>query len=264
VPDLLKLAQERSAKGERTIVTTLTKRLSEDLASYLSAQGLKCRYMHSEIETLDRVEILKDLRVGEYDVLVGVNLLREGLDLPEVSLVAIMDADKAGFLRSPTSLIQQIGRAARNLNGSVILYADAVTPAMAQAMQESSRRRIKQLAFNQEHGITPYTVQKAIRHGIELELKANRTQRAALRAEPKEFERAEIIADYEKQMLEAAQNLDFEKAAQLRDRVKQIKDTPDIGGKIRIDDGDEEDDNKPKPGTPGTRPSKKRRPKRSV
>ena len=264
VPDLLKLAQERSAKGERTIVTTLTKRLSEDLASYLSAQGLKCRYMHSEIETLDRVEILKDLRVGEYDVLVGVNLLREGLDLPEVSLVAIMDADKAGFLRSPTSLIQQIGRAARNLNGSVILYADAVTPAMAQAMQESSRRRVKQLAFNQEHGITPFTVQKAIRHGIELELKANRTQRAALRAEPKEFERAEIIADLEKQMLEAAQNLDFEKAAQLRDRVKQIKDTPDIGGKIRIDDGDEEDDNKPKPGTPGTRPSKKRRPKRSV
>src|SRR5204862_2131629 len=175
VPHLLGAIKERTEKGERVLVTALTKRLAEDLSAYIQEAGIRGRYLHSEIQTLERVEILQDLRKGDFDVLVGINLLREGLDLPEVSLVAILDADKAGFLRSETSLIQTIGRAARNVNAKVILYADSITPAMRKAMDETARRRVMQLQFNQERGITPQTIKKSIRSGIESEMKARRT-----------------------------------------------------------------------------------------
>ncbi len=251
VPDLIKAAQERAAKGQRTLVTTLTKRLAEDLATFLEQSGLKSRYMHSEIQTLDRVEILRELREGQYDVLVGVNLLREGLDLPEVALVAIMDADKTGFLRSATSLIQQIGRAARNIDAQVILYADTVTPAMARAMDETQRRRARQLAFNEEHGITPKTIVKEIRRGIELEVKAQRTVRDAVGVkEEGEFDREAFIAELEKEMIAAAEGLLFEKAALLRDRIKELKAAPQIGA---VSELDPERKVGPKPGTPGSR-----------
>jgi excinuclease ABC subunit B len=259
VPDLLVRARERSAAGERTLVTTLTKRLAEDLASYLNTEGLSCRYLHSDIETLDRVQILRELREGQFDILIGVNLLREGLDLPEVSLVAIMDADKTGFLRSATSLIQQIGRAARNVNATVILYGDTVSPAMQSAIEETNRRRAIQLAYNEKHGIEPKTVKKAIRMGLELELRARKTAREALAGEgpegEQEYDRAELISEYEKQMLEAANALEFEKAAHLRDKVKEIKAAPDIG-KVKASSSRPR---KPKPGTPGTKVIKKRK-----
>jgi excinuclease ABC subunit B len=255
VPHLMRLAQERAARGERTLVTTLTKRLAEDLASYLSDQGLKCRYMHSDIETLDRIEILRDLRAGQYDVLIGVNLLREGLDLPEVSLVAIMDADKAGFLRSATSLIQQIGRSARHINATVILYADTVTPAMRQAIDETTRRRERQLAYNAEHGITPQSIHKEIRRSIELEVKAHQTARAVVAADEGQYGRIELLAELEKQMLAAAEGLEFERAAALRDRIRQIKDAPQLEGPAVAPVAPPG----PPPGTPGTRPVKKRK-----
>ncbi len=223
VPDLIERCQERAARGERVLVTALTKRLCEQLAGYLDERGLRVRYLHSEIETLERMEILNDLRTGQFDVLVGVNLLREGLDLPEVSLVCILDADKEGFLRSPTSLIQQMGRAARNVNATVIMYADKVTPAMDAAIKETERRRAKQLAYNKEHGITPASVQKAIRRGLEMTLKARRTARAAVRETEESFEIDEMIRMLEAEMLEAAQNLRFEEAARLRDQVKMLK-----------------------------------------
>ncbi|MEM6854498.1 MAG: excinuclease ABC subunit UvrB [Planctomycetota bacterium] len=249
VPDLLKMIQERTAKGERTIVTCLTKRLSEDLASYLSDNEIQCRYLHSEVETLDRVVILRELREGEFDVLVGVNLLREGLDLPEVSLVAIMDADKTGFLRSGTSLIQQIGRAARNENAFVVMYADEVTPAMKEAIDETNRRRALQLAYNEKHGITPKTIKKAIRRGIEMELRARKTAQEALSGDDKEYDRAELLQELEAQMLEAAQALEFEKAASIRDKVKEIKAAPAMT-KVKLS----KKKSKPKPGTPGLKP----------
>jgi excinuclease ABC subunit B len=257
VPDLVELAKARTATGERTLVTTLTKRLAEDLSAYLAEQDLSCRYLHSEIQTLDRVTILRELREGKFDVLVGVNLLREGLDLPEVSLVAIMDADKTGFLRSATSMIQQIGRAARNVNATVILYADVVTPAMQQAIEETNRRRSRQVAFNTEHNITPTTIKKEIRRGIELELRAYQTVREAVGAEEEEFDREELIAELEKQMYDAAESLEFEKAAKLRDKVKQIKASPRMGKVKKTEvEGDE-----PAPGAPGTRPKRKRKSK---
>jgi excinuclease ABC subunit B len=252
VPDLLKMVQERVEKGERTLVTTLTKRLAEDLASYLDDQDIKCRYLHSEVDTLDRVVILRELREGEFDVLVGVNLLREGLDLPEVSLVAVMDADKTGFLRSGTSLIQQIGRAARNENAFVVMYADEVTPAMQEAIDETDRRRTKQVAYNAAHGITPRTIKKAIRRGIELELRARKTAKAALSGDEKEYDRAELLAELEKQMLEAAQSLEFEKAASIRDKVKEIKAAPAMT-KVTLS----KKKSKPKPGTPGVKPARR-------
>ncbi|MEM7680480.1 MAG: excinuclease ABC subunit UvrB [Planctomycetota bacterium] len=257
VPDLLERIRAVTAAGERTLVTTLTKRLAEDLASYLHDQGVKCRYLHSEVETLDRVVILRELREGQFDVLVGVNLLREGLDLPEVSFVAIMDADKTGFLRSPTSLIQQIGRAARNEHAKVALYADEVTPAMKAAIDETERRRAKQLAYNAEHGITPQTVRKAIRRGIELELRAKQTSRKAAGADDKEYDKAELVAELEEAMFQAAQNLEFEKAARLRDQVAEVKAAPDLG-KVKRYQGDA-GESKTKPGTPGVRPKRRKK-----
>ncbi|MCC6679582.1 MAG: excinuclease ABC subunit UvrB [Phycisphaeraceae bacterium] len=253
VSDLIELVKQTAARGERSLVTTLTKRLAEDLATFMSEADISCRYLHSEIDTLERVRILRELREGQFDVLVGVNLLREGLDLPEVSVVAILDADKAGFLRSATSLIQQIGRAARNVNAFVVLYADTVTPAMQEAIDETNRRRAKQIAFNEEHGITPRTVQKAIRRGIELELKARRTAREALAADEGEYDAAELIAQFTQQMLEAAEALEFERAADLRDRIRQLQAQPQTGRPSRPD--------KPRPGAPGKRVirSRKRR-----
>ena len=223
VPDLIERCIKRAAAGERVIVTALTKRLCEDLTNYLHEQGLRVRYLHSEIETLERIEILTDLRKGDFDVLVGVNLLREGLDLPEVSLVAILDADKEGFLRSATSLIQQIGRAARNVNASVVMYADTMTPSMSAAIEETDRRRAKQQAYNAAHGITPRTIVKAIRRGMELEVRANRTAREAVKREEEDFEAGELVRMLEEEMLDAAGKMEFEKAARLRDQAAALK-----------------------------------------
>jgi excinuclease ABC subunit B len=228
VPHLLAAIKERVEKGERVLVTTLTKRLAEDLSAYIQEAGIRGRYLHSEIQTLERVEILSDLRRGDFDVLVGINLLREGLDLPEVSMVAILDADKAGFLRSETSLIQTIGRAARNVNAKVILYADTVTPAMQKAIDETTRRRAIQLQYNREHGITPQTVKKAIRSGLESEVKARKVAQEAIRANDALYDQTEIIRLLEQEMLEAAQNLEFERAAQLRDKINEMKGAPTI------------------------------------
>ncbi|MBN2561579.1 MAG: excinuclease ABC subunit UvrB [Phycisphaerae bacterium] len=228
VPDLLHQIQARAAAGERTLVTTLTKRLAEDLSSYIQQAGIKGSYLHSEIDTIERVRILRELRGGTYDTVVGVNLLREGLDLPEVSLVAILDADKQGFLRSATSLIQTIGRCARHVNAEVYLYADKVTPAMQQAIDETNRRRELQERYNKEHGITPETIKKAIRKGLEEQIGARKTARNAIRASEESYDLTESIADLEKEMFAAAEILDFEKAAKLRDRIKALKESPTL------------------------------------
>ena len=228
VPDLLEQCQQRVSAGQRVLITTLTKRLAEDLSRYIQQAGLRGRYLHSEIDTLERVEILRDLRLGKFDVLVGVNLLREGLDLPEVSLVAILDADKEGFLRSATSLIQMIGRCARNVDAHVILYADRVTAAMEQAIGETDRRRVVQLQYNAEHGITPDTVRKAIRTGLMGEVAAMRRVREAVHEEEGDYDRDELIRQLEQEMLQAAEELDFERAAALRDHIKELKDSPEL------------------------------------
>jgi len=228
VADLLQEIGGRVQAGERTLITALTKRLAEDLSEYIRGQGHRCMYLHSEIDTLERVDILRDLRMGKFDVLVGVNLLREGLDLPEVSLVAILDADKEGFLRSATSLVQTIGRCARNVNARVFLYADRVTAAMQQAIDETSRRRALQTEYNQAHGITPQTVRKAIRTALADQLRARDVARQAIRAGEDEFDRTELVSELEAEMLAAAEALEFEKAARLRDRIAELKDeTPD-------------------------------------
>ena len=221
VEDLLGLIRKRAERDERVLVTTLTKQMSEDLTEYFISHGLKARYMHSDIDTLERQEIIRDLRLGHFDVLVGINLLREGLDLPEVSLVAILDADKPGFLRSERSLIQTIGRAARNVNGEVYLYGDTITPAMDFAVKETNRRRALQEAYNLEHGITPTTISKSIRKVI-------RGEEQAPELEPTtEFtSRDEILAritDLELDMWQASEAMDFEKAANLRDEIRQLE-----------------------------------------
>jgi excinuclease ABC subunit B len=230
VDDLMSEARKRIAVGERVLVTTLTKRMSEDLTDYLAEHGIKVRYLHSDIDTVERVEIIRDLRLGEFDVLVGINLLREGLDIPEVSLVAILDADKEGFLRSERALIQTIGRAARHLHGTAILYADRITDSMRRAMDETERRRNKQIAFNTEHGITPRGVQKRIRDMIDgvynvdaarLELKAAQTVAEYKILDEKALTKR--IKKLEKEMLDAARNLEFEKAAELRYHLKELK-----------------------------------------
>jgi len=231
VPHLLGQIRERAAVGERVLVTCLTKRLAEDLSAYLSEQKVLCKWLHSELDAFERVDLLRDLRQGKFEALVGVNLLREGLDLPEVSLVAILDADKEGFLRSETSLIQTIGRAARNVNAKVILYGDKVTESMRLAIEETRRRREVQEKYNQEHGITPETVKKHIRAGIESAVAAHREANAAVgREEESEYITEEFLNELEAEMLAAAENLEFERAAALRDRITQLRNS--VGKKV--------------------------------
>ncbi len=228
VPHLMGEVEKRVKINERVLVTTLTKRLAEDLSSYLAAKGFRCKYLHSDIETLERVEILRDLRLGEFDVLVGINLLREGLDLPEVSLVAILDADKEGFLRSETSLIQTIGRTARNVNAKVILYADRITPSMQKAIDETARRRTIQQKYNDENGITPETIKKEVRKSLAEQFKARKTAQQAVNLSESEYDKNELAAKIEQEMLEAAEKLDFERAAFLRDQLKELKEIPEL------------------------------------
>ena len=223
IDDLLDEIKARIAKNERTLVTTLTKKMAEDLSAYLAGAGIKCRYMHHDIGAIERMEIIRDLRLGEFDVLVGINLLREGLDLPEASLVAILDADKEGFLRSETSLIQTIGRAARNAEGMVIMYADNITPSMRAAIDETERRRRKQDEFNRAHGIVPKTIKKDVRDIIELSPEQDKAGRRKDGVRMTEAERREEIAKLEKKMREAAKMLEFEYAAVLRDQLIKLR-----------------------------------------
>ena len=225
VPHLLEQIRHRAAAGERILVTTLTKRLAEDLAEYFAQQNVRSKWLHSELDAFERVELLRDLRQGSFDVLVGVNLLREGLDLPEVSLVAILDADKEGFLRSETSLMQTIGRSARNINATVILYADTVTQSMQRAVEETRRRRKMQEQYNREHHITPETIRKSIRIGIEAEAAAHAASNAAVgRGDEAQYITEEYLSELESEMLAAAAALEFERAAALRDRIQQMRE----------------------------------------
>jgi excinuclease ABC subunit B len=228
IDDLVGEIHRRVERGERTLVTTLTKRFAEKLSDYLMELGVKVHYLHSEIDTLERVGILRDLRLGVFDVVVGINLLREGLDLPEVSLVAILDADKEGFLRSSTALIQTIGRAARHINGRVIMYADVITDSMRSAIDETNRRRAKQVAFNEAHGIQPVGIFKAVRDLTDQmaarsvsEPKGEYRARGAGGLPKSELQR--VIAELEQQMKTAAQNLEFEKAAVIRDQIYELR-----------------------------------------
>jgi excinuclease ABC subunit B len=223
VPALLNEVRKRAAVGERVLITALTKRLAEDLAHFLKEQGLRCKWLHSELDAFERVAILRELREGAFDALVGVNLLREGLDLPEVSMVCILDADKEGFLRSETSLIQTIGRAARHVNAEVVLYADKVTDSMRRALEETERRRTLQLAYNAEHGITPETIKKAIRAGIEEEIQARDEVRKAVGRDEVTDATEEYLNALEAEMLEAAEKLEFERAAALRDKIIELR-----------------------------------------
>ncbi|NQT20044.1 MAG: UvrB/UvrC motif-containing protein, partial [Planctomycetes bacterium] len=223
VEDLLKEMKALAERGERMLVTTLTKRLAEDLSEYFAEEGISSKYLHCEIETLERIEILRDLRLGKFDVLVGVNLLREGLDLPEVSMVAILDADREGFLRSETSLIQMIGRCARNVNAKVLLYAEDITKSMRKAIDETNRRREIQIKFNEEHNIQPQTIRKAIREGIEKEISESRYAYEAVGETEETYVSAEHVKELEEEMQAAAEGLEFERAAELRDRILKIK-----------------------------------------
>ncbi|MBM2834363.1 MAG: uvrB [Candidatus Brocadiaceae bacterium] len=228
VEDLLKQIKKRAQKKERVLVTTLTKRLAEDLSEYIKEEGLKGMYIHSEINAIERVTILRDLRLGKFDVLVGVNLLREGLDLPEVSLVAILDADKEGFLRSETSLIQTIGRTARNVNAEVILYADKITNSMKRAIDETDRRRELQIAYNKKHNITPTTIRKEIKKGIEDEVSSHKIVYESVAESEEEYVTQEFVNELEEEMLKAAESLEFERAAELRDRIQAIRSKNDM------------------------------------
>ena len=226
IDDLIGEINQRTARKERVLVTTLTKKMAEDLTTYLQGAGIRVRYMHHDIDTIERMEIIRDLRLGTFDVLVGINLLREGLDLPEVSLVAILDADKEGFLRSETSLIQTIGRAARNADGMVVMYADTVTPSMRRAIDETERRREKQDAFNRAHGIVPKTVVKSVRELLELSAASDEAASAQRQGRTKAMtkqEKAAEIARLEKAMKEAAKMLEFELAASLRDQIIELR-----------------------------------------
>ncbi|HEY1075042.1 MAG TPA: helicase-related protein, partial [Patescibacteria group bacterium] len=224
VAHLLENIKLRVAKNERTLVTTLTKKMAEDLSEYFIGQGLKVRYLHSDVDTIERIEILRDLRKGIFDVLVGVNLLREGLDLPEVSLVAILDADKEGFLRSERSLIQTIGRAARNVDGEVILYADVMTGSLQRAIQETERRRAIQIAYNEKHGITPQSIQREIVSIVNREIEGEETHK--LDQVEREMARGNldaVIKQKEREMKAAAKDLQFELAALLRDELGELR-----------------------------------------
>ena len=231
VDDLLEEIRVRAERNERVLVTTLTKRMAEDLSEYFTEIGVRCRYLHSEVETLDRIKILRDLRRGEFDVLIGINLLREGLDLPEVSLVAILDADKEGYLRSATSLIQTIGRCARHIAGRAILYADTRTGSMNQAISETNRRRDKQVSYNKENNITPESITKSVDMELARIVEADYVtvpfDEASLDAQAasikSEQQLAELLKQLEGQMREAAKKFEFEKAAQLRDRIRGLK-----------------------------------------
>jgi excinuclease ABC subunit B len=235
VDDLLEEIRTRAARGERILVTTLTKRMAEDLSEFLLTRGVRVRYMHSDIDSIERVEILRDLRLGVFDVLVGINLLREGLDLPEVSLVAVLDADKEGFLRSATSLIQTVGRAARNLNGRAILYADRMTRSMQHALDETERRRVVQAAYNEEHGIEPRSIVKSVE-----EIRFSTTVADARRdateavaesiASYQDLSPEELVEVLEREMRDAAEALDFERAARLRDELFDVKASLRDGG----------------------------------
>jgi excinuclease ABC subunit B len=223
VDDLIEEVRARAERRERVLVTTLTKRTAEDLAAYLGSAGLRVKYLHSEIDAIERVEILRGLRKAEFDCLIGINLLREGLDLPEVSLVAILDADKEGFLRSETSLVQTAGRAARHVNGSVILYAEQVTDSMQRLMDITRHRREKQLAYNRAHNITPTSIRKEIQESLALTRKADRIEEQVVRESGVSYSVGEVIAELEKEMLEAADALEFERAAMLRDQLYELK-----------------------------------------
>lgn len=233
VPDLIEEIRKRAERKERVLVTTLTKRLAEDLSTYLKESGIRGKWLHSELDAIERVQVLRELREGAFDALVGVNLLREGLDLPEVSLVTILDADKEGFLRSETSLIQTIGRAARNVNAEVILYADKVTDSMQRAMDETRRRRELQLEYNQRHGITPETVRSAIGSGIEEEIAARKFVQEAAGQIQEDYVTQEYLEELHAEMLAAAANLEFERAAQLRDRVAELKGQPTMSPQVK-------------------------------
>ncbi len=233
VPDLIQEIKLRAAKKERVLVTTLTKRLAEDLSAYFRDAGLRGKWLHSELDAIERVQILRELREGAFDVLVGVNLLREGLDLPEVSLVAVLDADKEGFLRSGTSLIQTIGRAARNVHAEVILYADKVTDSMKRAIDETQRRRTLQLEYNAAHGITPETVRSAIGSGIEEEIAARQFAQEAAGQKADDYVTQEYLEELHGEMLAAAANLEFERAAQLRDRIAELKGQPTAAPQVK-------------------------------
>jgi excinuclease ABC subunit B len=242
VDDLLEEIRVRAEKNERVLVTTLTKRMAEDLSEYFTEVGVKCRYLHSEVETLDRIKILRDLRRGEFDVLIGINLLREGLDLPEVSLVAVLDADKEGFLRSTTSLIQTVGRCARHIEGRAILYADRRTDSMNQAIDETNRRRAKQMAYNSENNITPMSIVKSVDMDLARIVEADYVTvpvddaglDAASANIKSEAQLAEMLQQLETQMREAAKKFEFEKAAQLRDRIRSLKQK-DLAGLFSVE-----------------------------
>src|SRR5690606_5222685 len=230
VDDVVDEIRQTTARGYRTLVTVLTKKMAEDLTEYMHEQGIRVLYMHSDIDTIERIEIIRDLRLGNFDVLVGINLLREGLDIPECGLVAILDADKEGFLRSETSLIQTIGRAARNVDGKVILYADTMTGSMERALQETNRRREKQLAYNTEHGITPQSVKARIndivdsvyeRDHVSVKIRPGKDGRDTM---PVGANLATVIKELEAKMREAATNLEFEQAARLRDEIKKLRE----------------------------------------
>jgi excinuclease ABC subunit B len=231
IDDLIEEARTRVEKGQRILVTTLTKKTAETLTDYLRDIGIKVRYLHSEIDTIERVEILRSLRKGDFDVLVGINLLREGLDIPEVALVAILDADKEGYLRSTTSLIQTAGRAARNEHGEVILYADQKTKSIQAFLATTEYRRSKQLEYNQLHGITPRSTTRPIEESLSFERVAKEVESAALRESGEDYNVVEILRELEAEMLEAADKLEFEKAALLRDQIQKLKATDQEPGK---------------------------------
>jgi excinuclease ABC subunit B len=267
VDDLMDRITGRVEQGERVLVTTLTKRLAEDLATYFTDEGVSCKWLHSELDAFERVELLRDLRQGKFEALVGVNLLREGLDLPEVSMVAILDADKEGFLRSETSLMQTIGRAARNVNAKVVLYADKVTDAMQRTIDETARRRALQEAYNKEHGITPETIKKAIHAGIVAEASAHAEANAKVgRTDETIYITEEYIAELEAEMFAAAETMEFERAATIRDRIGQMRDQ--IGkpmSVVREKDADEKKKRgKKKMGDPAAWKGRVPRPKKSV